>query len=66
MEQMVKLLRVAILLSKFYHFEGSCAPAVPFTLKGYCAPNRAKVKLATHALQNPVKGTLSKIIEHRV
>ena len=34
--------RVAILLSKFYHFEGSCAPTVPFTLKEYCAPNRVR------------------------
>ena len=58
--------KVAILSSKFCHFEGSSTPRVPFSSKKCSAPDRERLELISYTVQNPVTATLSKIIEHKV
>ena len=46
-----------ILSSKFYHFEGSCAPRVPSSSKEYCAPDRARLYRAYYSCRvEPCEG----------
>ena len=49
-----------------FTLRGSCAPRVHSSSKEYCAPKKARLGLTSYAVYNPVRVSLSEIIQPKV